>query len=405
MKSKDFSGRPRPFQRKIIASPEDYVPLSDQCEVVGAFNAGATLFRNRENLEVLLMIRVAETPIVNLEQENMYLPQESRFLPYFNILNRNVKKFEMKFDKISKGDIIREGKKEIELKFHNRLKHISLPRIMKLDENFDLIERQQSPAMYPCWEFERFGLEDLRITPIQDKKILDELGYNYAITYVTPHRSNRVSTYIALTNDFINFKKLPFGDTPRRIIRGKDVALFPEKCLSPHKPLNKKNREYQYVALTRPDEHASIARPGIGVAYSPDLTAWGLEHDINGDSLDGKIRGTGSSPLKIGNLWIEAFHEISREGDNNHYKTRLMGLDSKNPWIKKYVSDVFLERKDYYSLIPEKGYVPNVVYTTGVVEKDGAISFFSGVDDTWTVVDRFYTEDVIKFLEKGNSSL
>ncbi len=398
MKNYNFHNRPKPIERKVIASPGDYNPLSDQCEVIGAFNSPLIIVETHEGIEYRLMPRVAEIPTITLTQEKMYLPERRRHLPYFEIPNKKVKTLEMGFDKIPEEDILFEGEREIKLKGHDRLKHISLPRLLRLNENLDVIERQQNPAIYPEFEYERFGIEDVRITKFSEE-LANEMGYKYGLTYVTPHRTHKVSTYIALTNDFINYKKLPFGDTSRRVITGKDMALFPEKLLTPHKPLGFESKQKHYVSFNRPEEQTQISPPSLGLAYSPDLTAWWFSHDLNGGAPDGKTRGTGTPPVKIGNLWVTAFHEITSVGGKYRYDTRLMGLDLKNPWKVKYVSDIFITRDDYVELVPEKGYVPNVIYTTGFIERNGMSMFSHGIDDFKNGLGQFHTEDIIKFLK------
>ena len=390
--------RPIPFERKVIASPEDYKPLSDQCEVIGAFNSPLIIVDVKKGLEYLLMPRVTEIPIITLEQERMYIPEKARYLPSFEIPNKKSKIIKTKFDRIPEENILAEGKKEVRLKGHTRLKHISLPRNLRLNEKLEVIERQQKPAIYPEWEYERFGLEDIRITKFEDG-IFNEIGYRYALTYVTPHRTEKVATSIALTNDFDTFKKLPFGDTSRRVITGKDMAIFPEKLYTPHIPLGNRSKQKHYVGFTRPEEQPDISSPNVGLAYSPDLTAWWFSHNLNGNSLDGKIRGTGTPPVKIKDLWVMAFHEITENGSMKRYDTKLMGLDLNNPWKVRYVSDVFLTREDFSDIIPEKGYVEDVVYTTGFVEKDGMILMSHGVGDFKTTLTQYHTEDVIKFLK------
>ena len=51
--------------------------------------------------------------------------------------------------------------------------------------------------------------------------------------------------------------------------------------------------------------------------------------------------------------------------------------------------------------MPEDGYTPNVVYPTGMIINDGITTLFVGVDDTWTVMDKSYTEDNVKFLKES----
>lgn len=78
---------PKPIERKAIASPEDYSPLSKEFEIVGTFNAGAAKIKETE---YWLPVRVAQAPI----QDN---PNEIK-LPYFEIPNKENQKLEVNFD-------------------------------------------------------------------------------------------------------------------------------------------------------------------------------------------------------------------------------------------------------------------------------------------------------------------
>ena len=216
--------RPKPLERKVIASPEDYFPTSPNLEIVGTFNAGAIEIKNKNGtLENWLLVRVAQTPI----QDN---PNKIK-LPYFKIPDKKNKKLEIKFDSYPKR-IIKETEKDVTIpggenqEPRYRMKHISLPMLLKLDSKGNIIERQQKPAIYPTYEFDRFGIEDVRITPFEDG--------NFLLTYVVPHRKFGVSTMALMTKDFKNYETLSKNNTPRPIITGvKDVIFFPEKISSP----------------------------------------------------------------------------------------------------------------------------------------------------------------------------
>ncbi len=71
---------PKPFEIKLIASPEDYTPLREDFKIVGAFNPGVTCVRTDKGLETILYVRVAETPAKRITGEVS--------LPYFNINNK-----------------------------------------------------------------------------------------------------------------------------------------------------------------------------------------------------------------------------------------------------------------------------------------------------------------------------
>jgi predicted GH43/DUF377 family glycosyl hydrolase len=160
---------PKPFERKVIASPEDYSSLSKECKVIGAFNPGVAQIKTEKGLETILMIRVAESPS----------HKHPNWLPFFHISNKNYSSnLELDFDKPLQADIEEEHKKHVKLKDEtNRLKHISLPRLMKLDEQGNIIERNQEPCIHPLWEYERFGIEDIRITDMT-KTGLEEIINN-----------------------------------------------------------------------------------------------------------------------------------------------------------------------------------------------------------------------------------
>jgi len=374
---------PKPFERKVIASPEDYLPLSKECKVIGTFNPGVTQIKTRKGLETLLMVRVAESP--NHEHP--------LWLPFFHIPNKNnLEKFEIDFDKLSKQDIIKEDEKLVKLKDNTyKLKHISLPRLMKLDEKGNIIEQRQEPCLYPLWEDERFGIEDVRITSMIDGR--------YAITYVCPHRFGIV-TKLLITRNFKEFESVIKGNTPRAVFVGKDVAIFPEKVPSPYETEIIKISDKIYTALVRPNAFPNISRPGIWVFYSPDLVFWGLPHRLTVPKK-GEMTGTGSSLIKINKKWIGPYHEIREIRYKKRYDTKLISLDEKDPWKDCKTSKLLLKREDYREMLPHDGYILNVVYTTGIINNDEITTLFSGIDDTWTVMDKFYTKDLIKFLNKN----
>jgi predicted GH43/DUF377 family glycosyl hydrolase len=398
---------PKPFERKVIASPEDYSSLSKECKVIGAFNPGVAQIKTEKGLETILMIRVAESPS----------HKHPNWLPFFHISNKNYSSnLELDFDKPLQADIEEEHKKHVKLKDEtNRLKHISLPRLMKLDEQGNIIERNQEPCIHPLWEYERFGIEDIRITDmtktgleeiINNSKnyIKGKLGYgqslqgNYVLTYVIPHREEGVSTPFIITKDFEDFKRLPEGNTPRPSIVGiKDVIPFPEKVRFPHKTESIRKNQKVYAGFIRPNAFSDISSPGIWIVYSSDGIIWGNPHRLT----KGKTTGSGTPPIKIGGRWLSAYHEITEIRDGTRYDVKLMSMDGKEPWKDCKTSELLLKREDYRDILPEDGYTPNVVYPTGMIINDGITTLFVGVDDTWTVMDKSYTEDNVKFLKES----
>ena len=375
---------PKPFEIKLIASPEDYTPLREDFRVVGAFNPGVTSVKTDKSLETVLCVRVAESPRKRMPGKIL--------LPYFHIPNKERSPLKIGYDVMDRKDL-KVGKKEVTPKEGPaRLRHISLPRMVILDENRDISERRQEPIIYPTWEYERFGIEDVRITHFEDGR--------YFITYATPHREFGVNSQILFTwniKDSKSLERVTSDNTPRPEVEGKDVAIFPEKVPSPSSTEIMQKRNKVYGSFTRPNGFPDIKTPGICMSYAPDLVHWGQKHVLT-VSQKGEVTGTGSPPVKRPYGWLEAYHETTKENGKVKYVTKLMVLDLKEPWKILALSTTFSEREDCRELLPKEGYMPNVEFTTGLIVDDGRTDVHKGICDEWSVLASYYTEDVDKFV-------
>ena len=382
---------PDRIRTTIVASPENFEPTSEHTKVIGAFNPGVATIQNSNGQETVLGIRIAEVP-TDLSEIDIYLP-------YWLVDNKpNSPRF-IAFDSYP-IEVLRDiRKKDVKLPDETtRLKHTSHLDFLVLNEKGEKL-RDLSGELYPCYEHERFGIEDPRITTI---------GEQHFITTVSPHRTYEVSTSLLKTSDFQTFTRISPRDPPKPIMYGmKDVTLFPEKISGPDG--SKYNKTKRFATLVRPNAFPNISRPGIWIYYSPDLTHWGDGERLT-TSKGKEITGTGTPLLKLEQegIWLAAIHEAV-EGDEeienerySKYSTRLIGLDIDNPSKIKYMSAILLKRSDYHDL--PQGYVPKVVYTTGMVKRNGSIQLFSGIDDTHTVMDEFHTEDLIKFLKRSSQN-
>ncbi|MFH1376426.1 MAG: hypothetical protein ABIH25_02210 [Candidatus Woesearchaeota archaeon] len=376
---------PKPFETAIIASPEDFSPIREDFKVIGAFNPGVTTVETDQGLETILFVRVAETPRKRMPGKIL--------LPYFHILNEEQLPSKLDYDIVDRKAYIKIRKKEVTPKKGPiRLRHISLPRMVVLNADRKLTERYQEPAISPSWEFDRFGLEDVRITHLKDGR--------FVITYATPHRNYGVYSSILTTDDIKETSKLErviLENTPHQEIRGKDVALFPTKIPSPAKSESVDKGQLIYASFIRPNAFFDISVPGIWISYSPDLVHWGQDHRLI-SSENGEITGTGSPPVKRPKGWIAAYHETTRnEKGRTKYVTRLMTLDLEEPWKVLHKSPILLDREDFRELLPKNGYVPDTVFTTGMVIDGDRTDLYQGIDDQWTTRASFYTKDIDKF--------
>ncbi|MCD4771214.1 hypothetical protein K8R30_02225 [archaeon] len=377
---------PKPFEIKLIASPKDYSPLGEYSKIVGTFNPGVTSVRTSKGLETILYVRVAESP---RKRE-----QGKVLLPYFNIKNKEKASLDIQYDIIDRKDLKEIHKKNVVPKNGpSRLRHISLPRMVVLNENRDVMERNWNPIIYPAWEYERFGLEDVRLTSFEDGR--------YFVTYSTPHREFGVNSHILSTRNIKNLddlERVTSDNTPHFEIKGKDIAIFPEKVSSPSTTEIMKKGDELYASFKRPNGFETLSTPGIWISYSPDLVHWGQDHLLT-PSKNREVTGTGSPSVKRPYGWLEAYHETTMVEGRTKYVTKLMTLDLKNPWKVLDISPTFLDREDFRELMPKDGYVPNTVFTSGAVVDGGRMDFYSGIDDEWTALASYYIEDVDRFVK------
>jgi len=404
---------PKPIDIRVIASPKDYTPLPG-FEIKGTFNAGAVKRQIKSKIEDWLLVRVAQTPI---QDSSNHIK-----LPYFKIPNRdNPQELRVGLDIYPKKEV-KENKTNVKLPNGTyREKNLSLPMLLRLSKQGDIIERQTHPLIKSAYEYERFGMEDWRIidmtlTGLEEKInnarnwVKKKIGYgqslqgNYVLTYVIPHRDEGVSTPFIITKDFKNFQRLPEGNTPRpQIVSIKDVIPFPEKVRFPHKTESIRLNQEVYGGFVRPNAFSGISSPGIWIAYSLDGIIWGNFHRLT-KSEDGEITGSGTPPIKIKNKkgenkWLAAYHETTqrREG-GNEYVTKLIAVDAKHPWEQSHTSETLTTRKDYRGLLPKDGYIEKVVFANGLTEHEGTSNLYEGVGDTWQGFKQFYTEDLVKFV-------
>jgi predicted GH43/DUF377 family glycosyl hydrolase len=405
--------KPIPIDKGVLISPSDINASSEEMNVVGTFNPGVTYTNFSDSEKTLFMIRVAETP---KESSENYV-----CLPYFSVKNTTKSHFRIKSEKINRKSLLREGKKEVIIpNGTSRLKHISYPLIATSKDGRTLDYIEDTPSFYPCYEHERFGIEDVRITRMEESS----RGDYYLFTYVSPHREKKVSTSISQTWDFKNFKRLPFGNPNVVVEGGKDIAIFPDLVMSPYTLNSVGNPEMVYAALKRPDSFSDISPPSISITYSNNLLFWGLPDSFIVPNNNKKYVGTGSSPVMINNfnikgkkrnLWMGVYHEtekINVKGENKNiyrgklfaidcdsYKKRVLGNYSQkeNPWGKPYLSGVLTEPTDFDL---GDGYVPNVDYPTGFIIRDGIAHIYSGKDDSHVVWREYYLEDLVKYVVK-----
>jgi beta-1,2-mannobiose phosphorylase / 1,2-beta-oligomannan phosphorylase len=343
----------RLFER-LLLRPSDVEPLRDDFEVVGAFNPGAV----RAGGEVVLLVRVAERP------------RERR--AGFTALPRWSAETGLTIDWAPDDSLEMLDPRVVRRKADGliRLTFISHLRVARLRDGRSISELTEVRFL-PESALEEFGVEDPRITALGDR---------FYFTYVAVSRHG-AATALASTTDFRNFDRLGVIFCPEN----KDVVLFPELI------------DGQHVALHRPNAATPFCRPEMWLARSPDLIHWGGHTCLHGGGAEwetGRV-GAGTPPLRTDAGWLEIYHgnrHPTRAGEVGAYCAGAILLDLHDP-------SLVLLRTHESIMEPEAeferhGFVPDVVFPTGIIETSSTYLVYYGAADSGTAVVEFAKDDL-----------
>lgn len=347
----------RLFHRCLLR-PEDVPPSQDDLRVIGAFNPGAV--RTAEGIR--LMVRVAEAP------------RETRpgqvGLPRWDASAGRVV-----IDWLSGEQVVFDDARVVTVKATGFKRLTSVSHLVVAHSTDGRSLDSFAPARFlPIAESEEYGVEDPRITPLD--------GRHY-FTYVAVSRHG-AATALASTVDFQTFERHGIIFPPEN----KDVVLFPEKING------------AYLALHRPNPAQHFAAPEMWLGTSPDLIHWGGHRDFLGSRGDWELGrvGAGPPPLRTAAGWLELYHGNNRRPGDAAVGTYsagvlLMGLDE--PWRILARSGALL--------VPEadeerEGFVPNVIFPTGIVQRDDVVSVYSGGADQFSMVTEVSLADILEHL-------
>ncbi len=343
----------RHFER-LLLRPSDQKPLRDDFEVVGVFNPGAIVVGG----EVILLVRVAERPrerrqgmtalprwVAGLGLEIDWLPDDA------------IEVIDPRVVKRKADDLV-------------RLTFLSHLRVVRCGDGRS-VEEVTGVCFLPDSHLEEFGVEDPRITAIDGQ---------YFFTYVAVSRHG-AATALASTKDFRRFDRHGIIFCPEN----KDVVLFPERI------------DGQYAALHRPNAATPFCRPEIWVARSPDLIHWGRHECLHGGGSEwetGRV-GAGTPPVRFAGGWVEIYHgnrRPTRPGEVGMYATGVLLLDGNDPAkiLRRTSASIFEPAAEF----ERHGFVPDVVFPTGIVEAGESLLVYYGAADSCTAVVEFSKDQV-----------
>ena len=235
----------------------------------------------------------------------------------------------------------------------------SIIGLAQSDNGFDFKVKER-PFLVPAEdgifaEYEEFGIEDPRISHLEDY---------FTLTY-SAYSRHGARIALARTRDFEKVERIALISQADM----RNVVIFPEKF------------DDRYVRFDRP--HSEISPWSIWISYSPDLIHWGDSRVIikplryHWDEM--KV-GPGAPPLKTKMGWLHIYHGVFKTMAGAVYRLGVALHDLEDPSMVTGVSDQWvLQPEDPWELT---GYVPNVVFTCGAVpEEDGTVKIYWGGAD------------------------
>lgn len=208
--------------------------------------------------------------------------------------------------------------------------------------------------------YESLGIEDPRVVKIDD---------TYYITYtavsedllgvgVPEWKGKKPQIALSTTKDFKTFLN---HNVIIPNLTGKNSSFFPKKI----------NGEYWL-----------LYREGLGKTYfakSTNLTNWQDTQPVFEERpgmWDSVRTGIGPPPIETEKGWLLFYHGVD---ETTTYRLGLMFLDLEDPRKILYRSpEPILEPQEDYEKV---GFIPNVVFTCGAVEKDNQYFVYYGAAD------------------------
>jgi predicted GH43/DUF377 family glycosyl hydrolase len=343
---------------RLLLRPEDLPATSDEFEVIGAFNPGAV----RVGDEVVLLVRVVERP----RARRPGLTGLPRWESGKGLVVDWVPDREIEF--VDPRVVQRKADGLVRLTFISHLRLVRCGDGRAVREITEVTLRPEHPH-------EEFGVEDPRITYLEGR---------YYFTYVAVSRHGP-ATALASTADFRTIERHGLIFCPEN----KDVVLFPERVRG------------QFATLHRPLGGTPFTRPEMWFARSPDLFHWGGHEPLDvagGDWQSGRV-GAGTPPIRVEGGWLEIYHGNTRPtgpGEVGAYFGAAVLLDEHEPHrVLKKPKGPFLSPEADFEV---SGFVPNVVFPTGVVRDRGNLLIYYGAADAATGVAEFSDGDLMDSL-------
>ncbi|WP_316772819.1 glycoside hydrolase family 130 protein [Pedobacter frigiditerrae] len=339
------------FAQNPLLSPIDLKPSREGLEIACLLNPGVFTFQNK----IWLLIRVAERPI-----------QKPGIISFPILMKGGIEIMEIEIDD---PYLIAKDPRIITYKGVDYLTTLSHLRLVCSDDGINFYEPEGYPLLQGEGEDEAFGVEDCRVSLINDI-------YYLTFTSVSAHG---VGVGLRTTKDWKNFDKYGMIFPPHN----KDCAIFEEK-------INGK-----FYAFHRPSS-VDLGGNYIWIAQSPDGIHWGSHKCIiktRQQKWDSKRVGAGAAPIRTQKGWLAIYHGANAE---HQYCLGAFLLDLNNPTqVIAQTDDPIMQPLQLYEL---EGFFGQVVFTNGHIVRSDELTIYYGAADEYVCGATFSINEILSAL-------
>jgi predicted GH43/DUF377 family glycosyl hydrolase len=339
------------FPENPILKPSDLSPSRWDMKIECLLNPGVFRFMGK----TWLLLRVAERP----EQK----PGKTTFPMFLEDGTLKILEFDNSDPKLDLSDprVLRyDG-----VDYLTTLSHL---RLVASDDGVTFKDHGYPPIL-GRGELETYGIEDCRVTQLEDR-------YFLTFTQVSP---NGVGVGLRSTDNWRDFVSHGMIFPPHN----KDCAIFGQKLRG------------KYYALHRPSSPV-IGGNYIWLAESPDLQHWGnhrcLAHSRPGHWDSARV-GAGAAPIRTAAGWLAIYHGAN---EKHRYCLGALLLDLEQPWkvLARSREPIMEPLADY----EKTGFFGNVVFTNGHWVEGDTATLYYGASDSVICGARFSIGGILQTL-------
>lgn len=341
------------FSENPLLLPKDLKASRDGLQIISLLNPGVFTFKGK----AWLLVRVAEG---TAQKEG------SIFFPALNVQGET----EIIEVPLNDPDLVYNDARVLNYKGLDYLTTVSHLRLLYSDDGIHFKEPETGAALFGQGKLERFGIEDCRVSQIDD---------TYYLTYTAVSDSG-VGVGLRTTKDWKNFEYGGMMMPPHN----KDCAIFEEK-------INGK-----FYALHRPSSK-EIGGNYIWLAESNDGLTWGNHQCLvktRPGMWDSARVGGGAAPVKTDKGWLEIYHGANAE---HRYCLGAFLMDLNEPWkiIARTIDPIMVPTEPYEL----SGFFGYVVFTNGHIINGDQLTIYYGAADEFVCGAHFSINEIIALLQ------